>query len=110
MSSEEFSKKSADVKKKTEDPPSTSSNMTTPVTQIASLSLALEETGSFRICTAPECAKQVADVLKRLPERECELWGGHLTLSCIERILNSQTLDEETKTFYRDIQRKLKEQ
>jgi hypothetical protein len=46
-SSEESSKKSADGKKKTEDPTSTSSSKATPVTQIAPLALALDETGSF---------------------------------------------------------------
>jgi len=87
-----------------------SSGETAPVTQIAPLSVALDETGSFRICTSPSCAKQVADVLKRLPERDSELWCRRFTPSCIERILNSQTLDDETKAFYRDVQRKLKEQ
>jgi hypothetical protein len=110
VSSEESSKKSADGKKKTEDPPRTSSSESTPVTQIAPLTLALDETGSFKICTPPDCAKQAADVLKRLSERDSELWCRRFTPSCIERILNSQTLDEETKAFYRDVQRKLKEQ
>jgi len=108
--SEESSKKSANAKKKTEDPLSVSSNETAPVTQIAPLSLALDETGSFRICTPPDYAKQTADVLKRLPERESELWCRRFTPSCVERILSSEVLDEETKAFYRDVQRKLKEQ
>ena len=110
MSSEESLKKSADGKKKTEDPPANSSSEAAQVTQIAPLALALEETGSFRICTPPDCAKQTAHVLKRLPEREIELWCRHFTPSCIERILDSPALDEETKAFYRDVQRKLKEQ
>jgi hypothetical protein len=110
MSSEDSSKKQTNAKNETENQVSTSSSEGPPVTQIAPFSLALEETGSFRICTPPERAKQAADVLKNLPERERELWCRHLTLSCIERILNSQTLDEETKAFFRDVQRKLKEQ
>jgi len=109
-SSEESSKKSADVKKTTGDPSTTSSSEAAQVTQIALLALALEETGSFRVCTAPDCAKQVAAVLQRLPERESELWRRRFTPSCIERILDSPALDEETKAFYRDVQRKLKEQ
>jgi hypothetical protein len=111
MSSEESSKKSTDTTEKKEDLPSNSSNETVaPVTQIAPLSLALDETGSFRICAPPDCAKQTADVLKRLPERDSELWCRRFTPSCIERILNSQTLDDETRAFYLDVQRKLKEQ
>jgi len=110
VSSEESSKKSADGKKKTEDPPASSSSEATPVTQIAPLALALEETGSFRVCTTPDCAEQVADVLKRLPARDSELWCRHFTPSRIERILDSPALDEKTKAFYRDVQRKLKEQ
>lgn len=109
-SSEESSKKSADGKKRTEDPPATSSNETTPVTQIAPLSVALDETGTFRICTPPDCAKQTANVLKRLPERDRELWCRRFTPSCIERVLNSSTLDDETRAFYENVQRKLKEQ
>jgi hypothetical protein len=109
--SEESSKKLANAKKTIEDPSSTSSSETTPpVTQSAPLLLALDETGSFRICTPPDCAKQTAHVLKRLPERDSELWCRRFTPSCIERILSSQVLDEETKAFYRDVQRKLKEQ
>jgi len=108
-SSEESSKKSPDVKK-TEDPPATSSSEAAQVTQVALLALALEETGSFRVCTTPDCAKQVAAVLRRLSERESELWCRRFTPSCIERILDSPALDEETKAFYRDVQRKLKEQ
>jgi hypothetical protein len=110
VSSEESSKKSTSATKKTEDQSSNSSTETSQVTQVAQLTLALDETGSFRVCTLPDCAKQTADVLKNLPERDRELWCRRLTLSCIERILNSQTLDEETKAFYRDAQRKLKEQ
>jgi hypothetical protein len=110
VSSEESSKKSTSAKEKTEDQSSNSSTETSQVIQIAPLTLALDETGSFRICTPSGCAKQTADVLKRLPERDKELWCRRFPLSCIERILNSQTLDEETKAFYRDVQRKLKEQ
>ena len=71
--------------------------------------MALDETGSFRICTPPDCAKQTADVLKRLPERESELWCRRFTPSCIERILNQLGLDDETRAFYLNVQRKLKE-
>jgi hypothetical protein len=110
MSSEESSKKSTSATKKTEDQSSNSSIETSQVTEVAPLTLALDETGSFKVCTPPDCAKQTADVLKRLPERDSELWCRRFTPSCIERILNSQTLDEETKAFYRDVQRKLKEQ
>jgi hypothetical protein len=109
MSSEESSKKSTDVTKRIEDPPAASSNETTPVTQIAPLSVALDETGTFRICTPPDCAKQTANVLKRLPERDRELWCRRFTPSCIERVLNSPTLDDETRAFYENVQRKLKE-
>ena len=110
MSSEESSKKSTDATKKTEDPSVTSSSETPPVTQIAPLSVALDETGTFRICTPPDCAKQTANVLKRLPERDRELWCRRFTPSCIERVLNSPTLDDETRAFYENVQRKLKEQ
>jgi hypothetical protein len=111
MSSEESSKKSTDAKKKTEDQPSTSSNdKTTPVTLTASLNLALDETGSFRICTPPNCAKEVAEVLRKLNDREREMWCRRFPQSCLERIENSETVDEQTKVFFRDIQRKLKEQ
>jgi hypothetical protein len=110
MSSEESSKKSTDAKKKTEDPPSTSSNETTPVTLTAPLSLALDETGSFRICTPPNCAKQAAEVLRKLSDREREMWCRRFTQSCLEKIESSETVDEQTREFFRDVQRKLKEQ
>jgi hypothetical protein len=110
MSSEDSSKKSANAKKTTEDPPSPSSSETTPVTQTTSLNLNLDETGTFRICTRPSCAKQTTEVLKKLNDREREMWCRRFTKSCIENILNSATVDEETKAFYREVERKLKEQ
>jgi hypothetical protein len=109
--SEQSSKKSTDATEKREGRPSNSSNEAiAAVTQIAPLSLALDETGSFRICTPPDCAKQTAEVLKRLPQRDSELWCRRFTPSCIERILTSQSLDRETRAFYLDVQQKLKEQ
>jgi hypothetical protein len=110
MSSEESSKKSTDTTEKKEDQASTSSNETTPVTLIAPFTLALDETGSFRICTSPNCARQAAEVLRKLSDREREMWSRRFTLSCLEKIENSETVDEQTKGFFRDIQRKLKEQ
>lgn len=106
--SEESSKKSPDVTNKTEATSSTSSIETSPITETAYLNLALEETGTFRICTPPHCAKQAANVLRRLSERDRELWFRRFTPSCIENILSAQNVDEETKTFYREVDRKLK--
>lgn len=88
----------------------TSSSENSPITEIAQLNLALDETGTFRICTPPDCARQTANILKRLTERERELWCRRFTPSCIENILNAEAVDEETKTFYREVERRLKEQ
>jgi hypothetical protein len=110
MISEESSKKSTDAKKKTEDQPSTSSNETPPVALTAPLALALDETGSFRICTPPNCARQAAEVLRKLSDREREMWCRRFTQSCLEKIESSEAVDEQTKVFFRDVQRKLKEQ
>jgi len=101
--------KSTDAKK-TEDQPVNSSTETFQVIKAAPFTVALDETRGFKICTPPECAKQAADVLKRVPERDRELWDRRLTLSCVERILSSPMVDDETKEFYWNIQRKLKEQ
>ena len=110
MSSEESSKKSTDAKKTTEDQPVNSSTETSQVIKVAPFNLALDETGGFKICTPPEYAKQTAEVLKRLPERDSELWCRRFAPSCIERILNQPTLDDETREFYLNLQRKLKQQ
>jgi len=107
---QESSKKSPNETSKTEPQPSTSSDEVGPITETAYLNLALEETGTFRICTPPCYAKQTASVLGRLNERERELWCRRFTSSCVENILNAETVDNQTKAFYREIERKLKEQ
>ena len=78
--------------------------------ETALINVALDETGTFRICTTPECAKETANVLRRLSERERELWCRRFTPSCVEKILSAESVDEETKTFYREVERKIKEQ
>jgi len=78
--------------------------------ETAILNVALDETGSFRICTTPDCARQTANVPRRLCERERELWSRRFTPSCVENILHAENVDEETKIFYREVERKLKEQ
>jgi len=78
--------------------------------ETALINVALDETGTFRICTTPDCAKETANVLRRLSERERELWCRRFTPSCVEKILRAESVDEETKTFYREVERKIKEQ
>jgi len=78
--------------------------------ETALINVALDETGTFRICTTPDCAKEAANVLRRLSERERELWCRRFTPSCVEKILRAESVDEETKAFYREVERKIKEQ
>jgi hypothetical protein len=107
--SEDSSKKQTNGTNGTEIRATSSSNQASPITEVASLSLALEETGSFRICTSPECAKEVVDVLNKLPERDRELWTRRFTPSCVDRICNTPTVDEETKRFFSEVARKLRD-
>jgi hypothetical protein len=109
--SEESSKKHSTATNKTEEQSSRSPTDIPSITQTAYLNLALDEKGSIRICTPPNCAKQAAEVLQRLPTRDRELWCRSFTPSCVESILNSQTVDEETKSFFREnVERRIKEQ
>jgi hypothetical protein len=109
--SEESSKKPATATSKTEEQPSPSPSAIRSITQTAYLNLSLDEKGSIRVCTPPDCAKQAAEVLQRLPTRDRELWCRNFTLSCVENILNSQTVDEETKSFFREqVEKRIKEQ
>ena len=77
--------------------------------ETAILNVALDETGTFRVCTTPDCSKQTANVLRRLCERERELWSRRFTPSCVENILHAENVDEETKAFFRDVEKRLKE-
>jgi len=106
-SSEGSSKKSIEETKKTETRPSAWSNEA-PV-ETAYLSMVLEETGTFRICTPPCSAKQTASVLKRLNEREREAWSRRFTPSCIEKIVNDPNVDADTRQFFQEIEKKNKE-
>jgi hypothetical protein len=53
---------------------------------------------------------QVAEVLRKLNDREREMWCRRFPQSCLERMENSEAVDEQTREFSRDVQRKLKEQ
>jgi len=107
--------KDSSIKSKSEnsEKPSEEENYSQDYTarpETALINVALDETGTFRICTTPECAKETANVLRRLSERERELWCRRFTPSCVEKILRAESVDEETKTFYREVERKIKEQ
>jgi len=106
--SEKSSEQSTEEMKKTEEATQSSSNETMPL-QTTFMSMVLEETGTFRICTPPNLAKQTASVLKRLNEREREAWCRKFTPSCIEAIVSSPNVDDGTKRFFQDIARKNKE-
>jgi hypothetical protein len=107
--SEDSSKKQTNAPNMTEISREPSSNSISPVTEVAVLTVALNETGDFRICTSPDCAKDVVGVLNKLPECDRELWTRRFTPSCTERILNAPTVDEETKRFFSEVARKLKD-
>ena len=109
MEPDESSKKPVEGTVKTEAQPSNSSSEPSPITENANLHMSLEETGTFRICTLPCSAKQTASVLRRLSDRERELWCRRFTPSCIENILNTASVDDDTKAFYREIEKRLKE-
>ena len=109
MTSEDSSKKQENATSKIETPPEASSNQANPITNVAFLNLALDETGSFRICTSPDCAKGAVDVLNKLSERDRELWTRRFTPSCVERILNASTVDDETKRFFSEVAKKLRD-
>ena len=94
---------------KNENPQSTSSNEETQFTQIARMNLELQENGSFRICCPPSRAKETADVLRKLSNREQELWSRRFSVSCLETILADDRVDRDTRHFYDDIAKKLKE-
>jgi hypothetical protein len=107
--SEDSSKKQTNAPNVTEIQPEPSSNPVSPITEVAVLTVALDETGDFRICTPPECAKEVVSVLNKLPERDRELWTRRFTPSCVDRICNAPTVDEDTRRFFGGVARKLRD-
>jgi hypothetical protein len=107
--SEDSLKKQPSEMNATENPPAPSSNPVDRIAEVAFLTVALDETGSFRICTPPEFAKELVSVLNKLPERDRELWTRRFTPSCTDRILNAPTVDEATKRFFGEVARKLKD-
>jgi hypothetical protein len=107
--SEDTSKKSNGETLKNEAQPSISSNENTPITQIARLNLELQESGTFKICCPPSRAKETADVLRKLNTREQELWCKRFSTSCVEGILATKELDQNTRRFYDEIAKRLKE-
>ena len=108
--SEDSSKKQTNETNRSEIPAAPSSNPVNRITEVAFLSLALDETGTFRICTSPDCAKEVVNVLNKLPERDRELWTRKFTPSCVEKICSAPTVDEGTKRFFSEVARKLRDQ